>query len=73
MSTRHLITNKLPIPCAAARVGLIEHRLSGEPSPMVALAMTIPAGAKYSVGDNDYGQVAAAYKHALLRVINILL
>lgn len=52
----------------AARAGLIEHRLIGEVSPMVALAMTIPAGAKYSAGDGDYGQVAAAYKHVLLRV-----
>ena len=53
----------------AALVGVYEHRLSAEAvSPMVSLAMTLPAGAKFSCGEEDCGQIAAAYKHAILQV-----
>lgn len=53
----------------SALVNVFEHRLSSETSPMVSFAMTIPAGNKFSIGEEDCGQIAAAYKHVLLQVI----
>jgi hypothetical protein len=53
---------------ASLLVGLFEHRLTAEASPMVSLALTLPAGSKFSVNEEDCGQVAAGYKHALLQV-----
>ncbi len=52
-----------------ALVNVIEHRLTSDPSPIVSLAMTLPAGNKFSAGEEDCGQISAAYKHALLQVI----
>ena len=52
----------------AARAIVFEHCLTGEASPMVGLAMTIPAGCKFSANEVDCGQVASAYKHAILQV-----
>ncbi len=63
-----LAKNPVLSPAPAALVGLFEHRLTAESSPMVSLALTLPAGAKFSVNEEDCGQVAAAYKHALLQV-----
>lgn len=58
-----------PLNHPAALVGVFEHRLSAEAnSPMVSMAMTLPAGAKFSCGEEDCGQIAAAYKHAILQV-----
>ena len=60
---------KSPLKQPAALVGVFEHRLSAEAgSPMVSLAMTLPAGAKFSCSEDDCGQIAAAYKHAILQV-----
>lgn len=54
----------------AALVGVYEHCLSAEgSSPMVSMAMTLPAGSKFSCGEGDCGQIASAYKHAILQVI----
>ena len=57
----------------AALAKLFEHRFSvaSEASPLVSLAMTLPAGSKFSVGEEDCGQMAAAYKHYILQVIFI--
>lgn len=52
----------------SALVNVIEHRLTSDPSPIVSLAMTLPAGNKFSAGEEDCGQISAAYKHALLQV-----
>lgn len=54
---------------AAFAVAQFEHRLSSQPSPMVSLAMTVPAGTKYSVDTKDSGTVAAYYKHSILQVL----
>lgn len=59
-----------PSSSPAALVGLFEHRLTAEASPMVSLALTLPAGSKFSLNEEDCGQVAAGYKHAILQVIN---
>lgn len=56
-------------PAASLLVGLFEHRLTAEASPMVSLAMTLPAGSKFSINEEDCGQVAAGYKHALFQVL----
>ncbi len=55
-------------PATAFSISQFEHRLSSQPSPMVSLAMTVPAGTKYSVDSKDSGSVAAYYKHAILQV-----
>ena len=54
----------------SALVGIFDHRLGGAEgaSPLVSLAMTLPAGAKFSCDEEDCGQIAAAYKHAILQV-----
>lgn len=57
-----------PAPAPALRVSVYEHRLTAEASPIAALAMTIPAGTRHSASEEDHGQVAACYKHAILQV-----
>lgn len=52
----------------AALVSVLEHRLTSDSTPIVSLAMTLPAGNKFSAGEEDCGQISAAYKHALLQV-----
>lgn len=56
------------LPAASLLVGLFEHRLTAEASPMVSMALTLPAGSKFSVNEKDCGQVAAGYKHAIFQV-----
>lgn len=55
-----------------ALTNVIEHRLTSETSPIVSLAMTLPAGSKFSVSEEDCGQIAATYKHALLQVRRLI-
>jgi hypothetical protein len=67
-SKRAAAQSVVPGAAPAFSVTQFEHRLSSQASPMVSLAMTIPAGTKYSLDSKDSGSVAAYYKYAILQV-----